>query len=207
MPAEILQAVRIGRMTALQKPQGGIRGIVVGDFICRAAHVTLPICTIHRIWMRVCRPHRSSGDRSRPHHHLVGGIGAFDLISREAMLQGLMEVDGRDAALPFVRQFYGSPSMCWRTDDMGVTHEMWQDEGGEQCDPFMPALHACSQHRALVHVMRLSAFLDVYVSNKPDRTEVHQSLDREMWERGSDSIKARRNCGTEAEWPQRDGKG
>ena len=32
MPAEIL-AVRIGRMTALQKPQGGIRGIVVGDFI------------------------------------------------------------------------------------------------------------------------------------------------------------------------------
>ena len=41
----------------------------------------------------------------------VDGIGAFDLISREAMLQGLMEVDGGDAALPFVRQFYGSPSI------------------------------------------------------------------------------------------------
>ena len=50
----------------------------------------------------------------------VDGVGVFDLISREAMLQGLMEVDGGDAALPFVRQFYGSPSMCWWIDDMGV---------------------------------------------------------------------------------------
>ena len=41
MPAEILQAVRIGRMTALQKPQGGIRGIVVGDFIRRVVARTL----------------------------------------------------------------------------------------------------------------------------------------------------------------------
>ena len=41
MPSEILQAVRIGRMTALQKPQGGIRGIVVGDFIRRVVARTL----------------------------------------------------------------------------------------------------------------------------------------------------------------------
>ena len=33
----------------------------------------------------------------------VHGIGAFDFISREVMLQGLMEVDGGDSALPFVR--------------------------------------------------------------------------------------------------------
>ena len=36
-PAKILQAVTMGRMTALQKPQGGIRDIVVGDFIRRVA--------------------------------------------------------------------------------------------------------------------------------------------------------------------------
>ena len=41
MPPEILQAVRIGRMTALQKPQGGIRGIVVGDFVRRVVARTL----------------------------------------------------------------------------------------------------------------------------------------------------------------------
>ena len=40
----------------------------------------------------------------------------------------------------------------WWTDDMGVTHEIWQGEGGEQGDPFMPALYACGQHRAFVHV-------------------------------------------------------
>ena len=102
-----------------------------------------------------------------------------------------MEVDGGDAALPFVRQFYGSPSMYWWTDDMGVTHEIWQGEGVEQGDPLMPALYACGQHRALVHVSedlldteRLFAFMDdIYVSSKPDRTgALHQSLDREMWE-------------------------
>ena len=84
----------------------------------------------------------------------VDGIGAFDLISREAMLQGLLEVEGGGAALPFVRQFYKAPSMSWWTDDLGVTHEVWQGEGGEQGDPLMPALYACGQHRALLHVSR-----------------------------------------------------
>ena len=72
---------------------------------------------------------------------------------------------------------------------MGVTHEIWQGEGGEQGDPLMPALYACGQHRALVHVSevlqdseRLFAFMDdIYVCSKPDRTEaLHQSLDRQM---------------------------
>ena len=55
--------------------------------------------------------------------------------------------------------------------------EVWQGEGGEQGDPLMPALYACGQHRALVHVSeelldseRLFAFMDdVYVCCGPDR--------------------------------------
>ena len=35
MLAEILQAAKIGKMTALQKPHGGERGIAVRDFIRR----------------------------------------------------------------------------------------------------------------------------------------------------------------------------
>ena len=90
----------------------------------------------------------------------------------------------------FVRQFCSIPSMYWWTDDMGVTHETWLGEGGEG-DPLMPALYACGQHRALVHVSedlldfeRLLAFMDdIYVSSAPDRTEaLHQSLDRQMWD-------------------------
>ena len=33
IPREILEGVRVGRMTALQKPDGGVRGIVVGDVV------------------------------------------------------------------------------------------------------------------------------------------------------------------------------
>ena len=40
----------------------------------------------------------------------IDGIGAFDLVSRESMLRGLLRVEGGDSVLPFVRQFYASPS-------------------------------------------------------------------------------------------------
>ena len=33
IPEEILQAFRMGRITALQKPTGGVRGIVAGDIV------------------------------------------------------------------------------------------------------------------------------------------------------------------------------
>ena len=40
----------------------------------------------------------------------IDGIGAFDLISRAAMLTASKDAPGCDRALPFVRQFYGRPS-------------------------------------------------------------------------------------------------
>ena len=40
----------------------------------------------------------------------VDGIGGYVLVSRGAMVSGLLEVEGGASALPFVRQFYGSPS-------------------------------------------------------------------------------------------------
>ena len=49
----------------------------------------------------------------------IDGIGAFDLVSRGAMLEGLRNVDGGGDALPFVSQFYGSPSTY-----------VWEDEEG-----------------------------------------------------------------------------
>ena len=41
IPDEVLQVMRVGRMTALQKPTGGVRGIVVGDFVRRLVARTL----------------------------------------------------------------------------------------------------------------------------------------------------------------------
>ena len=92
------------------------------------------------------------------------------------MLQGLHTVFGGDAALPFVRQFYGSASTYLWEDQDGIVHTIMQAEGGEQGDPFMPALFALGQHPALQALQaqlqddeRLFAFLDdVYVVCSPD---------------------------------------
>ena len=72
----------------------------------------------------------------------VDGVGAFDLISWSAMLQGLKDAPGCERALPFVLQFYGRPSTYLWEDDCAVVHEITQGEGGEQGDPLMPALYA-----------------------------------------------------------------
>ena len=62
------------------------------------------------------------------------------------MLEGLGQVDGGAATLPFVRMFHGSPSQCLWDDDNGVTHTIPQGEGG---DAMMPLLFSKGQHGAL----------------------------------------------------------
>ena len=113
----------------------------------------------------------------------IDGIGAFDLVSRGAMLEGLRNVEGGGDALPFVSQFYGSPSTYVWEDEEGVNHEVLQGEGGEQGDPLMPALFALGLHQALVAVQagllpseRLLAFLDdIHVVCAPERVaDIHR---------------------------------
>ena len=41
----------------------------------------------------------------------IDGVSAYDLISKESMLTGLRNVMGGNAALPYVRLFYGRPSV------------------------------------------------------------------------------------------------
>ena len=79
----------------------------------------------------------------------VEGVGAFDLISRQAMLAALHGVPDACRALPFVRLFYGSPSEFPWTDGDGAPHSIYQAEGGEQGDPLMPALFALGLAPAL----------------------------------------------------------
>ena len=42
VPDEIVDVVRLGRLTALQKPSGGVRGIVAGDIIRRLVARSMP---------------------------------------------------------------------------------------------------------------------------------------------------------------------
>ena len=115
-------------MTALQKSSGGIRGIIVGDL--RLVARTL-VQQLNPAIEQAMSPFQfalttKSGCECIAHIAQaltdldandtllsVDGIGAFDLISRCAMLQGLLEVEGGCSVLPFVRQFHGSPSTYW----------------------------------------------------------------------------------------------
>ena len=196
---EVVQALRMGRLTALQKSSGGIRGIVVGDFIRRLVARTLAQ-QLNPAIEQATSPFQfalttKSGCECIAHIAQaltdLDGIGAFDLISGSAMLQGLLEVEGGGSVLPFVKQSYGSPSPYWWDDDEGVTHEIVQGEGGEQGDPLMLALYALGQHKALVAVSerllpteRLLAFHDdLYVLCGPPRVaDVHIALQLALWE-------------------------
>ena len=132
------------------------------------------------------------------------GIGAFDLVSRGAMLEGLRTLYGGDAAFPFVKQFYGSPSKYIWEDEERVNHDVVQGERGEQGDPQMPALFALRLHQALVAVQagllpneRLFAFLDdIYVVCSV--ADVHAALQVEQRRHARMQVqKARHSSGTE----------
>ena len=87
----------------------------------------------------------------------IDGVGAYDLISHSAMLEGLLRMEDGDQILPFLRMFHSNPSTYLWEDEMGVTQSIPQGEGGEQGDPLMPMLFALGQHQALVQAQaRLS---------------------------------------------------
>ena len=120
----------------------------------------------------------------------VDSIGAYDLMSRNAMMRGLRHVVEGDRILPFVRAFYGKPSTYIWDDDVGDVHQIVQGEGGEQGDPLMPLLFCIGQHPALAAVAKelregekLFAYQDdLYIICQPDRVgEVHALLQKHLW--------------------------
>ena len=80
------------------------------------------------------------------------GIGAYDTISRNAMLRALRHMEGGEAVLPFVLRFSGAPSTYLWEDSYSVVHEILQRDGGEQGHALMPALFVLGQHDALVAI-------------------------------------------------------
>ena len=196
IPEEVLREIRIGRMTALQKPTEGVRGIVAGDIIRRLVSRTIAQQIRTKVEKATapfqyalstragceCIAHAIQAmTDANPRCTVlsVDGIGAYD-ISRRAMLSGLVRhMEGGDSVLPFVLQFYGSPSSYLWEDSEGVVHEVLQGEGGEQGDALMPALFSLGQHDALVAIQgrlaqdeRLVVFLDdIYAGgDRPERS-------------------------------------
>ena len=93
---------------------------------------------------------------AHPHAVVVSidGIGAYDHIRRQAMLDRLRRLPAASSILPFVRLFYGTPSAYVWKDAARQTHIVSQSEGGEQGDPLMPVLFALGQDAALREARR-----------------------------------------------------
>ena len=202
MPEEVLQGVKVGRMTALTKPDGGVRGIVVGDVFRRLVARTIaqqftPMAegATHPFQYALstragteCVAHVVQAlSELDPRSTIlsVDGVGAFDNISRAAIFQGVADMPHGEKLIPFIRLFYSTPSRYLWENEVGENVDIFQGEGGEQGDPLMPMLFSLGQHRALVAANaelregeRLMAFLDdVYVSTLPDRTsDAHAAL-------------------------------
>ena len=184
VPDEVGQALRLGRMTALQKDNGKVRGIVAGSVLrrltCRAV-----VMQFSDELMAATAPYQfalqtRAGTEALAHilRYLtevdedavvvsLDGVGAFDHVHRAAFLDKLAADPRLEPLLPLVRMLYGSQSRFLWTDAAGTTHEILQGEGGEQGCPLMPALFALAQHEGLVAASRnllpserLFAFLD-----------------------------------------------
>ena len=119
-------------MTALQKPNGGVRGIVVGPWPSKLFQYALATRAGSESIAHAVQVVTDMDPRATVLS--IDGVGAFDLISRRAMCAVQRMPDG-EKILPFVLQFYGHPSTHLWEDEEGVVHEIPQGEGGEQGNP------------------------------------------------------------------------
>ena len=118
VPPSVVRMVRQGRMTALAKPDGGVRGIVAGDVIRRLVARTMAqqlgdaveaATSPCQYALRTkagceCVAHVLQGlTEINPLTTVtsVDGVSAFDLISRSAMLEGAVEGGRRKFSFAF----------------------------------------------------------------------------------------------------------
>ena len=182
VPETVAHGIAMARLTALSKPDGGVRGIATGDVFRRLVSRTLA-----KQWAGVfdqaTQPYqfalqaRAGTDALAAHVRTalslrrdavvvsLAGRSAYDSISRASFLTKLREV--APALLPFVRLFYGQASAYLWWDADGNCRDVRQGEGCEQGDPLAPALYALGQHDALQRAAEgldpsasLLAFLD-----------------------------------------------
>ena len=160
VPEEIIEAIRLGRMTALSKRDGGVREIVVGDILRRLVARTIAKQIAKKV-EETTAPFQyaltTKGGCECVAHILqtltefnqettiisIDGVGAYDLISRNAaMMEGLLRMEDGDQILPFVRMFYGNPSTFLWEDEMGSPRAFHREREGSKATTSCP----CSLH-------------------------------------------------------------
>ena len=171
IPAEIVLAMRMSSMTALQKDNGRVRGIAAGDVYRRLVAKTLARMKQETFRRRVAPANfglaaRAGTDSlghfvrlftdSSPHATVlaIDGVGAFDHVRRSRMFIELAGDPELAPLLPFLRLWYEDCSTFIWDDDNGVSHTITQADGGEQGDALMPAMFCMAMRPALEDIQR-----------------------------------------------------
>ena len=129
---------------------------MVGDFLRRVVARTLAQHFAAH-FQRACLPHQQALTTRAWSEALVHALiahpqldprltlvsvdvtAAYDLISRQAMLQALQRTPEASALLPFMRLWYArASSYVWAAGP--EVHRITQAVGGEQGEPLMPAV-------------------------------------------------------------------
>ena len=190
-----MQALRLGRMTALRKKEDEVRGIVAGSvlrrLVCKV--VARQFSDELEAWTAPFQfALQTKAGTDALSHALrfltdldedvviisLDGIGAFDHVKRSAFFAKLLEYEELGPLLLLVSALYGTKCrFLWR-DQEGRDHEIEQTEGGEQGCPLMPALFALAQHDALTAANaeflpneHIFAFLD----------DIHSDIEGPSW--------------------------
>ena len=90
-------------------------------------------------------------------------------------MKGLLQVEGGDAVLLFVRSISILLGGCWR-----MVHHIPQGEGGEQGDALVPLLFAVGQHRADTRERLFAIHDDIYMVTMPERVGAVYSVVEEQ---------------------------
>ena len=160
IPDNVTRCLMLATMTALEKRDGGVRGIATGTSFRRLVAKVLARQFSEQV-EQACAPFQFPlstragtdcvGHAIRVATELntrltvlsIDGVGLFDHVLRAAMLSKVAEVPSLRELLPFVRAAYARPnSYVWVDEEEGVRHTIEQHEGGEQGDPHAVALQS-----------------------------------------------------------------
>ena len=140
--------IRMGRMTAQSKADGGVRGIVVGNLF-------------RRLVSRTIAPQiaKSVEAATSPFQYALSTKARTECVSH--MLQTFTDMDGKFSI--FSIDGIGALRPCALEFEMGDTQVIPHGEGGEQGDPFMLLLFCLSLHALVAADARLQEGVSIRI--------------------------------------------
>ena len=185
-PRNVTHCSTLATLTALQKKDGGVRGIVTGTSFRRLVAKTLAK-QFGKTVEAACAPFQFALS-TRARVDCVGhAVRAITDMDPKLMVWGPTIMSSEVPCWRNCWRFLGSVLCCHScvtSIEVGRRHEVQQCESGEQGDPLMPLLFNLAIHNALKEAKRemldgeeLFAFVDdVYILSSPARTRFLYNL-------------------------------